>query len=165
MVRRGAALLLALLTVPLLAGAPIVRAAELAPAFHLYDVDGVPLNSADLVGRVVLLQFSGTWCIPCKIVEKSFNETLYPQYGSQAVFISAFIPPANLAQNVLQYRQSHGLRWHLASDNDTVAARYSVATIPRIFVIDKAGYVTEDWEPPLGFTSQTVTTDIGAALR
>src|SRR5207249_4149310 len=32
-------------------------------------------------------------------------------------------------------------------------------------VIDKAGYVTEDWEPPLGFTSQTVTTDIGAALR
>ncbi len=37
-----------------------------APEFQMTDVDGVPVNLTDLRGRVVLLDFMGTWCGPCQ---------------------------------------------------------------------------------------------------
>src|SRR2546422_568314 len=55
--------------------------------------------------------------------------------------------------------------WHLASDTDTVALKYGIATIPRVFVIDAAGYVTADWSPSIGFSAATVNRDIGNAIE
>ncbi len=161
---RAVWLIIAILAVAL--AVPAAQGVDLAPAFDLVDIDGVPMNSTALRGEPIVLEFSGTWCEPCKIVENAFKESVYPQYSSRAVFLSVFIPPLNNLSSLELHRDTRGIPWHMATDNDTVAARYNVATLPRVFVIDKNGYIITDWSPspyaPL--TKEQVVQSIGGGL-
>ena len=60
-------------------------AADAKPAnldFTLKDVDGKDVRLADYKGKVVLLDFWATWCVPCKVEIPIFID-LYNRYKSQ----------------------------------------------------------------------------------
>ena len=136
------------------------------PSFDLTDIDGEQLTSAGLRGQVVLLEFSGTWCEPCRIVEAGFKD-FYPSYENRTVFISVMIPPANDPTSLENHRLNRGIPWHIAPDmagNESLMLRFNVPSLPRVFVLNREGYVTGDWSPPIGFTSETVKRDVGADL-
>ena len=95
----GAALALALLTLPLTPGLPVesfslfkgetsaVAAcdADAKPApldYVLKDMDGNDLDLASVGGKVVLMNFWATWCGPCKIEIPGFIE-LQDEYRDQ----------------------------------------------------------------------------------
>jgi len=45
-----------------------------APEFTLRNVLGGELKSADLKGKVIVLDFWATWCVPCKIEIPEYNK-------------------------------------------------------------------------------------------
>ena len=139
-----------------------------APPFQLVDTEGTTLNSTSLTsqGRLVVLDFGGVTCKPCKYVEESFRNILYPQYSATVTFISVFEPPLNDPTSLRDYRATHNMTWHLTADTDTLEIRYNVPVIPRIFVIDKNGYVAFDWQASPTLTSSApITTDVGGAIQ
>src|SRR5690348_17397798 len=64
---------------------PAVPAGQLGsrlPEFSVTDLQGRPLSSADLRGKVVLVDFWATWCAPCR-KEMPGYQKLQDEYGSQ----------------------------------------------------------------------------------
>ena len=43
-----------------------LRVGELAPAASLVTLDGRSISTQDLLGKVVILTFWATWCVPCR---------------------------------------------------------------------------------------------------
>ncbi|MFQ5904304.1 MAG: TlpA disulfide reductase family protein [Candidatus Binatia bacterium] len=50
------------------------RVGGLAPAFHLKTLEGHRVSLADYHGKVVILNFWATWCIPCRVEMPHFQE-------------------------------------------------------------------------------------------
>ena len=138
-----------------------------APSFSVVDIDGVPLNSTGLRGNVTLLEISGTWCEPCRVVENAFKD-MFPAYRDRIVFLTVFIPPLNNQTSLELHRQDRGIPagWHLATDTDNVQSKFGIASLPRVFVIDRQGYVTLDWQPTpyTGLSQDVVKQAVGSAL-
>jgi thiol-disulfide isomerase/thioredoxin len=68
-------------------------AADAKPAnldFTLKDVDGKDVRLADYKGKVVLLDFWATWCVPCKMEIPIFID-LYNRYKSQGFEVVSIV--------------------------------------------------------------------------
>src|SRR5271156_1437703 len=63
----------------------VITAGEIGsrlPEFSVKDLQGNEVSSADLRGKVVLIDFWATWCQPCK-QEMPGYQKLVDRYGSQ----------------------------------------------------------------------------------
>ena len=58
--------------------------------FTLRDIDGDPLNLAELRGSVILLNFWATWCGPCRVEIPHLIE-LQQEYGDDLVVLGVSI--------------------------------------------------------------------------
>ena len=96
----------------------------------------------DLRGSVVLIDFWGTFCEPCK---KSFPKLqgLYAEYadnGLQIVGISE--DEEEDKDKIPEFAKEYGAKFKLAWDADkSVAREYKPETMPSSFVVDKEGVV------------------------
>lgn len=70
----------------------VVAAGEIGsrlPDFVVNDLEGREISSADLRGKVVLVDFWATWCQPCK-KEMSGYQKLLDRYGSGGFAVVGF---------------------------------------------------------------------------
>ncbi len=58
------------------------------PKFQLKLLDGKVVSSADLAGRVIVIDFWGTWCRPCLSEIPEYNE-FYREYKGRGVSLLA----------------------------------------------------------------------------
>jgi cytochrome c biogenesis protein CcmG/thiol:disulfide interchange protein DsbE len=115
-----------------------------APDFRVKVVTGgtgdVSLRS--MRGKVVLVDFWGTFCEPCK---KSFPklqelEARYEGSGLRIVGISE--DEADDEDKIPAFAHSYGAKFTLGWDQDkTIARSYKPDTMPSTFVIDRKGVV------------------------
>jgi peroxiredoxin len=95
-----------------------------------------------LRGKVVLVDFWGTFCEPCK---KSFPKlqalnTKYGASGFQIVGISE--DEAEDKDKIPSFADTYGAKFSLGWDEDKAIARaYKPETMPSSFIIDKKGVV------------------------
>jgi peroxiredoxin len=115
-----------------------------APAFQVTAVTAPkgPVALKDLHGQVVLLDFWGTFCEPCK---KSFPkfEALNEKYRSRGLRILGISEDEPEDKDKIPaFARTYGARFSLAWDEDRVVARrYNPETMPSSFLIDKNGIV------------------------
>lgn len=118
-----------------------------APAFTLNNLDGQPVNLSDFKGKVVLLNFWGTWCEPCK-EETPALQTAYQQLqaeGLVVVGVDLFNGERNLNRTIDDVRRFvtfYGVSYPvLLDDSGKVGGAYGVAPIPTSYIIDQQGKV------------------------
>jgi thiol-disulfide isomerase/thioredoxin len=109
------------------------------PAFTLTDLSGKPLAAADLAGRVVLVEFWATWCIPCRSTLEWLGD-LKRKYGdSIAILALAVESPEDQIRKVAG-TLSPDLRWAIA-DPATARAFGDITSVPTMFLFDRAGKI------------------------
>lgn len=115
-----------------------------APDFHVTAVTGSkePISLGALHGQVVLLDFWGTFCEPCK---KSFPklEELNRKYAASGLRIIGISEDEEEDKDKIpEFARAYAANFPLAwDDGKSAARRYKPETMPSSFLIDKDGVV------------------------
>lgn len=119
------------------------RSAGDAPDFSLRDLSGRTVRLSDHRGKVVLVNFWATWCVPCR-VELPHLERLHRQYAAQGlVVLGVSIDGPDSAAEVDPQARRYGLTFPVLMDQDTrVVALYNPKkTAPFTVIIGRDGAV------------------------
>lgn len=109
-----------------------------APLIACRDLAGDPVDSQALHGRVVVLNFWGLGCMPCKKEIPSLNE-LAKAYAGKPVTFLAFSQDG--ADEVASYARAHAFDYRLVADSSEVFGAFDVSSLPLHVVIDGEGRV------------------------
>lgn len=100
---------------------------------------------SDFNGKIVLLEFWASWCMPCRQENPNLVNT-YNKFKANGFEIFAVSLDDN-KENWLKAIQKDGLNWEQVSDlkgrNNKAALLYRVNAIPQNVLIDKNGVIIE----------------------
>ena len=121
----------------------VIAAGEIGsrlPDFSVKDLQGREVPSADLRGKVVLIDFWATWCQPCK-KEMPGYQKLLDRYGSRGFAVIGFKfdtmmdmeDPAHFAKKI-------GARYPLAVADDNLKQKFGgIEGLPTTLLYDRQG--------------------------
>lgn len=121
-----------------------------APNFTLKDLDGNVVSLKDLKGKVIILDFWSTWCVPCKKSFPAMQLAVNAYKNDPAVkflFIHTWETTKTPVEDVKKYIAQSGFNFQVLMDlknetgRNTAVEDYGVSAIPAKFVIDKAGNI------------------------
>jgi len=111
-----------------------------APDFTLTSVHGGELSLADFRGKVVLLNFWATWCIPCR-TEMPRLATWYREERQHELVVLG-IDKQEPRADVLNLLRTLHISYPIGLDETgSVASRYGANVLPVSFLIDRHGTV------------------------
>ena len=111
-----------------------------AAAFNLQTIDGKPFDLAAYSGKVVLLDFWATWCVPCQAEIPHFVEfqDRYHGHGFQVLGISMDDGP----QPVQAFYQKYKMNYPVAMGTARIAESYGgILGLPVTFLIGRDGRI------------------------
>ncbi len=123
------------------AQAPPLAPAAPAPAGDYPQVtrlEGGPLSTASLAGKVVVVNFWATYCIPC-IGEFPFFNRLYHQFSSQGVAFLGVSMDDDAAAKVPAFLKKHPIDYTVAIGSDAIMQQYKLDALPVTLVYNQAG--------------------------
>jgi peroxiredoxin len=126
---------------------PLGEVNKPAPDFALPGLHGQDVRLSDYRGKVVLINFWGTWCEPCKD-ETPALQAIHQKLGDQGLVIIGVdlrnqerSGPDGLA-DVRAFTERYGVTYPIALDVEGETARaFQIYPIPTSFFIDPSGTI------------------------
>ena len=112
------------------------RNPAIAPAFEARDLDGRPISTASLRGKVVLLNFWATWCPPCR-AEIPDLIALQDKYRDQLQIIGISEDEGG-PEVVKRFADAHHMNYPVVMASPDLEKKYpGIGALPTSFVIDR----------------------------
>ena len=115
----------------------IVRVGEMAPDFTITLTDGKQVSLSSLRGKVVMLQFTASWCGVCRKEMPFIEKDIWLKHKNNADFA---------LDKVLAFAKSTGVTYPLGLDPGAdIFAKYALreSGITRNVLIDKEGKIVK----------------------
>jgi cytochrome c biogenesis protein CcmG/thiol:disulfide interchange protein DsbE len=121
------------------------------------DADGA-LKLEDTRGKVTVVNFFASWCIPCKEENPALVRVWERYRASNVVFIGVLYQDSR--ESGLQYIRDNGVTWPTGVDEDgRVAFAYGVFGIPETYFIGANGVIAGRHIGPIDETTLVTAID------
>jgi len=112
-----------------------------APTFELVTLDGDTVRSADLAGRVVVVNFWATWCPPCRLEMPSLQK-LHQRRSPDGVVVLGLSMDVGGEEGVRAFLDDRGITYPVGMANGALRSAFGPTPgIPTTFVLDRRGRV------------------------
>lgn len=135
----------------------------LAQDFTLVDIDGEKFELNDFRGKIVILDFMGATCKPCKeqVIEL---KSIHNSYSERLEILSISVHGGKGMNEQLQYfADFYNVKWRIAIDIAGTSFEYQIKFIPTTIIIDDEGYIRFRHEGIV--RAQTLTQEIETILE
>lgn len=122
----------------------IVKVGQTAPDFTVTLTDGKTVKLSDFRGKVVMLQFTASWCGVCRKEMPFIEKDIWQKHKSDPDFMLMVIDRDEPLNKVIAFGKSTGVTYPLGLDPGAdIFAKYALrqAGITRNVLIDKEGRI------------------------
>ena len=122
----------------------IVKVGQTAPDFTVTLTDGKTVKLSDFRGKVVMLQFTASWCGVCRKEMPFIEKDIWQKHKSDPDFMLMGIDRDEPLNKVIAFGKSTGVTYPLGLDPGAdIFAKYALrqAGITRNVLIDKEGRI------------------------
>ena len=110
------------------------------PSFTIESSVYGKITSADLKGKVVLINLFATWCPPCQKELAEVQQVLWPKYKDNKNFKMLVLGREHTDADLEKYNQKKGFTFPLYPDPARgVFSKFADQTIPRTYLYGKDG--------------------------
>ena len=124
-------------------GPLLVKVGEPAPDFEATGLDGRKIKLSELQGRPVLINFTATWCGPCKVETPKLVEAYATYHPRGLEMISVYLDAAD--KDIPAYAKGLGATWPIFTDGrswqNKVAQTYGITGVPTNILVGKDGKI------------------------
>ncbi|MGM9803547.1 MAG: TlpA family protein disulfide reductase [Muribaculaceae bacterium] len=132
----------------------VVNVGDQAPDFMVTTIDGQKIELSQLRGKVVMLQFTASWCRVCREEMPFIESDIWQRHKDNPDFMLLALDREEPAERVVQFVENIGITYPIAPDLDmSVFSKYAKpeAGVTRNVLIDRDGkiiYLTRLYEEP-----------------
>lgn len=122
----------------------IVRVGEYAPDFTIRLTDGQSVKLSSLRGKVVMLQFTASWCVVCRKEMPFIEKDIWQKHSKNAEFALIGIDRDEPLEKVVTFAEATGITYPMGLDpGGDIFALYALrkAGITRNVLIDREGKI------------------------
>jgi len=113
-----------------------------APNFTVTTFDGQEFTLAEQEGNIVIVNFWGSWCAPCRD-EAPALQAIHEQYQDQGVIMFGITHIDEEAAS-LEFMEEFGITYPNAPDpRSVISDRYNIKGVPETFVVGRDGEIVE----------------------
>jgi thiol-disulfide isomerase/thioredoxin len=136
---------------------------RIAPEFDLQRIAGGDMKSADLKGKVVVIDFWATWCDPCKEEIPSYNK-LADSLPAGATLVSIAMNSGSF-EEVKKKVGEFGIQYPVLLGTDEVEEGFGgLRGYPTTFVVSKDWKIYKKYEGLVAKKSALIQQDITTLL-
>ena len=130
----------------------INKVGDKAPDFVCTTVDGKTIDTKELKGKVIMINFFATWCPPCKKELPVLQKNIAEKYANNKDFVLVVLGREHNMDEMNTYASETGLKLPFAPDVERkIYSLYASVTIPRNVIIDKKGNISYQ---AIGYTEE-----------
>lgn len=118
-----------------------------APDFTLRTFEGDVFTLSDQRGKVVVINFWASWCVPCR-EEAPILQDVWERYRDRGVVLVG-VAYLDVERGALAFIDEFGITYPNGLDTaKKISRRYKIKGVPETFIVDQDGNIVEFYIGP-----------------